>query len=524
MSEIDKRKSNLLSWIKSHPLLVLLILILLLSFILRIWVFNLTKEQALWWDEGDYMYAAKHWGLNLESRDLWYYRRVFLVPSIYAAIFKIGGSETTIRFFQVILSTLLVFFTYKIGKELFNQKVGLVAAFGLAVNRLYLFYTGRLLTDYLSLAFLLPAYLFFYKGYIKNEGNKYVYLAALLLGLSFFSRLGELLALVPLFIYVILKSKFSFLKDKRIWISLLIIILVMTPFLYQYKKHYPSGVVDFFKHYTQLDVPQEQRQLPWLAGIPRYIFDLLPNTSWFLFTIFLVGLLSFYDVILGFDMLFKPESEGLRQKLFLLAWIAIPIIVHGMITEIDLLEERYIMLSYPALFIVMGIGFTKIEEYFSKYSKIAVNIILILILLFGAYSQITAASALIKDRANSYDLIKKSGIWLNHNSDPSDIIISQSRPVHGYYTERTIWSPSEFKNASLVSLEENFEKNLSVLNPRYFVVSRFEQHPPWAYNYGQKKNLKVAQAWFADAARTQPVLVIYEFPREKNIVNPRPSK
>src|SRR4030042_1744223 len=96
VEEIEKRKKTikirLFGWVEDNYD-KLFIAVLILAFILRLWIFFKTMNQPLWWDEADYLAAAKKWGLGLGFEDIWYYRRGFLWPLVGAIFFKFNFGE-----------------------------------------------------------------------------------------------------------------------------------------------------------------------------------------------------------------------------------------------------------------------------------------------------------------------------------------------------------------------------------------------------------------------------------------------
>src|SRR3990167_10242817 len=121
MEESTEKKGNKISNFLKNKENLVLFLIIVFALIIRIWVYIKTLNQPIWWDEGDYLAAAKRWGLGLNIHDIWYYRRAFLLPVIWAGIYKIGGNETFLRFTELIFSILVVYFTYLLGKVVFSK-------------------------------------------------------------------------------------------------------------------------------------------------------------------------------------------------------------------------------------------------------------------------------------------------------------------------------------------------------------------------------------------------------------------
>jgi len=493
--KLDKEKIKL--WFKD-PKNLLLVGILLFAAAIRIYYFFHTLDQPLWWDEADYTSTAKRIGLNLDVNDVWYYRRTFFLPLLWAGLFALGGGETTLRLTELIFSISAVFLTYFVGKELFNKNIGLFAAFGLSICRIHLFLTGRLLSSLPAATFILAGLFFFWKGYIKKENTKYLLLAGLFFGLGFLTRLSTILSLIPLAVILLTTERFKFWKNKHILLSFLIVLLILSPFLYLYYAHY-GGPLDFIKHYTGKAEYLEGIQLMGISGIWQYFMNILPNSSWPIFIFFLFGVVLLLLNLVGIDFIFKPEGEKIRKSLFIITWILIPIIVHG--TTSVYLQERYLLLAYPLIFSVAGLGIAKTYNLVQKRGKTLAVAGLILILAFSTYSQISTANDVIILKKDSYLQVKQSGEWLKANSVPGDVIISHSRQ-HNYYTERSVYS--------LTAYEKEFEEQFLPLNPKYFVVSVFEKHPEWAHTYAQRHN-ETMQPVKVYTLKEQPSLVIYEF-------------
>ena len=170
--ELESRKENLknklLNFFSEYHNIIL-VLILIFAFIIRIYFFFQTINQPLWWDESQYVEQARRLGLNLETNDIWYYRRTMFLPLFWSLFFKLGFGETTLRLTEVFFSVLIVLATYLISKEMFNKKTALIAAFGVSISRIILFETTRLLTSVPETALMLLAVYYFYKGYIKEN-------------------------------------------------------------------------------------------------------------------------------------------------------------------------------------------------------------------------------------------------------------------------------------------------------------------------------------------------------------------
>ena len=203
-----------MKWIKRNWVLIL---ILVLAFILRLIVFTKTLNQPLWWDEGDYASAALHWAIGAPTSLA--PMRELVVPFLWSLLYKIYPGEFLWRLSQFFVSFALVISTYFCGKELFDKRIGLIAAFFITCSSLMLFYAGRLLTYIWTPLFLTLIILFFYKGYVRKQGTKYIIYSMLLLSFGIMIYWTIFLAIPIILGFLLITDKFKFIKDKSLWIS-----------------------------------------------------------------------------------------------------------------------------------------------------------------------------------------------------------------------------------------------------------------------------------------------------------------
>ncbi len=498
---IEERKAKLnkflFGWIQdNHDKIFLAILVL--SFVVRFIIFLKTMNQPLWWDGADYLATAKRWGLGLNIRDIWYYRRGFLFPLIGAIFFRLGLGEIGIRFLIVLFSTGIILLSYLIIGKMFNKKLALLTSIALSFSWILLFFTGRVLTDIPAAFFILLSLLLFWKGYILKQGNKFIYLFGLFFAFAVLTRMQSFMLIPPLFIYIFIKEKFRILKNKLLWITLGIFLILLLPHFIIYSMHYGNPIADMASHYLGIGEKAAatgyQRTLSF--AIFNYILDLPYMMSKTMFVMLIIGIFFFFmDLFIGFDKIFKKES--LQNKFFVLYWIL-------------------------SLFLIAVFPLVKFEEILAKNTKLnnkIIGILIVIILLLLLYSKITWTNNLIENKKNSYLEVKQAGEWIKANSNPNDIIISNSLPQITYYSERSTYpfdirgEGIQRRNEELLKYREGidgFEEFVKEKKPRYMVLSIFESHDDWMSSYPQKHNntLIPVQVYQQNG---QPVLVIYEF-------------
>ena len=226
---MEKSESLKVNWS-----LLALVLVFLLAVTVRLYFFSAYQDQPVWWDESEHVLMAKHLAFGTPKTG-WNESREILLPLIFSFFFKIFNSEAAIRFLQVILSLLAVFLTYLVGKEIFNKKIGLIAALGMAVSSELLFWTFRLGLEPVGVVLSLSTILFFWKGYIKKEKPYFLILAAIFGSLAFMASAKEVLVALAIFFTLIFSDNFKFLKDKKVLIAILVGFMLLVPYMAYYK-------------------------------------------------------------------------------------------------------------------------------------------------------------------------------------------------------------------------------------------------------------------------------------------------
>ena len=243
-----KLKNSLFGWVEDNYDKIF-ILILILAFAIRIWIFMKTFNQPLWWDSANYMAVAKNWGLGLNIEDIWYYRRGAFFALVGAFFFKFGLGEIGMRFFLTLISTGVIVVSYFLIKEMFTKKLAILTCVFLSLSWLMLFFTGRVLTDILSAFLVLLSVLFFWKGYVLKKGNKLLYLSVFFFALAILTRMQNLM-FIPVFLFMMfLKEKFKLFTNKTLWVSLIILLVVLVPHFILSSQHYGNPVTDIYLLY-----------------------------------------------------------------------------------------------------------------------------------------------------------------------------------------------------------------------------------------------------------------------------------
>ncbi len=462
--------------------------ILIFSLILRLKY--LTINQAVWFDEAVYMGAAKAWVFGIPYQ--LHFVRPPLLSFIWAIFYKLGAGEFLFRIIMLLFSLTGLLLTYLIGKILFNKYVGLIAAAITSFHYLNLFYTARLLTGIPSLTLWLFTIYFFWQGYIEKKEN-YLYLMGLTFILSVLMRFPSGILGGVLLLYLLITEGLKFLKNKKLWLSVVVFFIIFLPYAIWYYKTYNKipilGASAFYG--GEILFTKSLSFMPTILMSPLHIFEIA----------LLIGLgIILFNLIIGYDFLRKDEK--LKKQLFVFLWILIPF--SYFVFYAGLVEDRYFFYIFPVFFMVIGWIMIKLNDFLKKYHKFLGVAVIILILCLTGYKQITYADQLIKVKADSYIQFRQAGEWIKANSQKGDSVVASGEPFFVYYAERkSHWFPGT---------EEEFLEFIKKEKPKYYILSATESSPEWTYSWSQNNPNKVipVQAYFFDAEKTKPAVVIYQ--------------
>lgn len=498
--ETDKRKKKIEKWFKD-PYNIALVLLLIFTFILLAYYFNLTKNQPLWYDEAEYMSAANKWAFGIPY-DI-HAARPPLFSFLASLILRLGLGLLSVKFILDFIPTLLsVLFIYFLVNEMYgNKKSALITAFILSASWIHLFYTMRLMTDSFGFMFGILSLLCFWKGYINNKGKVYIWLIGFFVSLSFLSRLTGVLYGVFIFLFLLFTDKFKFIKNKHLWVSLLISLLTISPYLLWSYSYYGNPLAFRAGYGSVTDVPLGWWMFQLLYDYPELVF----------FIFFLIGIATLIPMFLSADLLFFKNDKKYYNDFFV--FLNIIFTLFFFIYFLRQGENRWLMMMSIGIFILSAKGIILVSDFFKKYNKVFIIIVIILILIAGAYYQLKHADMIIKAKKDSYSQVRDAALWMKENSNPDDIIFTASGPQTTYYSERKVIGPYN-TGAQKYYTPEELDELINSIKPKYYVASVFEPAvPQWTLSYPQEHSemLKPVKAWFADAEQKQAILVIYEY-------------
>jgi len=497
---LDKRINRIfgkwIPWIK-NPYNFALVLILAIALIIRLYYFVLTQHQPLWWDEAEYMLKGKAMFLGTPETG-WAAQREIVIPILWGIFYAFTKSEFLPRLSQVVVSILVVWLTYLIAKEFYNKRIGLIAAAIISVNSIFLFFTVRLLVYLWAPLFFLLFFYFFWRGYVKKQGNKYLYFSAAIaaIGVSVYGSMA--FSVLTILVFLIITEQHKFLMKKEIWIAGAIGLIFLIPqFIYNFLSY-----GNIFARWTAFhENVKPQRDYSLLMSY----FKMFPHIFGTVFSVIILlgAVYLLFLILISLDIIVKKKSKLLMAHLFVMLAAAT---VLGFYTYAavsgEAVYDAFILPSIPFLAIIGAQGIYLV--YNIPFNKKILTLALILIILFGGFNQLDYSDKLIKNKITSFDAVKESGLWLKENSAENAIIISQSLPQVTYYAEREAYT--------IANSTENMVIQFNRLKPSFFIDSLYEPVENHVHEFPKKYETKLIpiNVYYLDPQKQQPSLIIYQ--------------
>jgi len=422
---------------KEHKILLVIIII---AFIVRI-IFSFLFP-VRWWDETVYAdlgyelsrdpfdYSFGHGWSDFVPDGMWP-KAGFRAPLLpyTLSVFYFLKLDFLIDLLIPFIGTLSVLFVFILGKKLFNEKVGFYSASFLAVLPLHAYYSGRILTDVFSTFFVLLAFVSFWKGYEENN-NKFKVLFGFFLALTLLARYTALWIIPVFLIYFLVRDKgLRFLKDKHLWLAVLVFFITLLPWLF-YSFYEYGSVFGAFVHGS--------KAASYWGGVQSWTFFF--EYWWLIFSV--LGIVF----VLAFVYILYKKELAKKEVYLLLIWI---FFFFGMAMLMPHKEHRFLLPIIPAMCVICGFFIDRTKCY-KRLILASIVILLILSLFFGFYYDYR------KSYTESNFCFLQGNKFLKNIKD--GLVITDESPIVYYYTKKeTHFYPNPWNLSSLESLvEENY--------------------------------------------------------------------
>ncbi len=331
-------------------------LIILFFIILQVYFFSGFSYVS--WDESVYIGMAKHI-YSFGKVGLWEDLRPWALPLFIGPFWKLGVNIITFsKAVILVFSCLAIYLVYRLGKEIFDKKTGLLASTILSITPVFFFYSTKILTEIPSVFFaLLSTYLF---------AKKRFFYSGLFAGISFLTKFPQIILAVLFVISLLIfrsnkeqkkrqKKEQKFL-DARNFITGLFLIILLSILLN----------ISFYKNPVHTFVKAAPHQANILSSESNsylyYIFELAKNNFLYVFVIFPVY----------FVFRTRQKSKELLTVILLVFLIYFSVIPNR--------QLRFSILFIPFMSILSAAGIFLAMQRIKKYGPALIIFIFLLIL------------------------------------------------------------------------------------------------------------------------------------------------
>lgn len=320
----------------------------------------------------------------------------------------IGKSEFILRSFSAIVGVLSIPMIYLVGKELFNEKVGLISALILATSPIHVYYSQ--ITRHYALLVVLSLCSVYYFIKILNNANVtkktwFGFVSATLM-IMYTHYYSFLIIIVENILVILSRRERSFYKNWIIsQIALVALYLPWIPFMLLSIVRRTDPFVGSQSNPSIIVIPMtfEYFSLGILHTFNSWAFDQI---------ILILGILIYSSLfIVGLLELKKDKSNGI----IIFSFLFIPIIIsfiYGF--QIKTFADRYLLHISFAFYIIIALALNKIRD--NRIFAVIITCILLISVGTIYQNQVYFRSIAKNDLPAVSD-------YINNNSNDNDVIL-----------------------------------------------------------------------------------------------------
>jgi len=359
-----------------------LLLLMLCGFLLRIYTASDLYLHA--WDERYHALVARHLmdhpliptlyndpDLPFDPRSwtrshIWLHKQPLPLWAMALSMSAFGTNEIALRLPSVLLTTLGIALTYFIGRDLFNRKVGMLAAFLYSIHGLIIeISAGRIATDHIDAFFLFFIELAVYLAirFFRSKKPFFNILCGISIGLAILSKWLPALIVLPVWLLLALDSKSFSLRQILLHFMTLCftVALIALPWqLYIFSAFPVEAQWESSFNMKHITRALENHGQPFY-----YHFDKAR---------ILYGELIYLPLVWFFYKSFR--HPGNYRRMILSLWILIPFLFFSVART---KMQAYTLFTAPAIFIVTALFFVYLGRFRKRFRY---RVLIVLVQLF----------------------------------------------------------------------------------------------------------------------------------------------
>tara|TARA_Y100000034_G_C6901485_1_gene417078 strand:- start:2714 stop:3838 length:1125 start_codon:yes stop_codon:yes gene_type:complete len=361
-----------------------------------------------------------------------------------------------------------------------------------------------------AMLWLLSLFLFI-RGFEHNQ-KRCLWFAVPVLVLAFLMKYtGALLGLI-LIVYLFIVYRFKPLKNKDLWISLGLGILTSLPFFWYGFKRFGHPLAFYIR---SIGGRAPSPRSLWQTFID-YVNTTFPHIESAFLVLFVIGfIIILFELVIGFDLLWKNKDKKLKANLLLLLTFLVPFLYIVSLGYGRYIEERYLFIMYPFMFIIAAKGLFDLAKYIRRHSKIIATLVIVAFLAVGFYQNVTHGDSLIQSKRTSFLQVKQSAEWVKEHSELGDLIfVHHTQAEFQYASNRDVMGIPGKDGAELIKEIVEKKPKFLVMN----VFSRVGEEDAWkiAFPYVNSNIFKpeISYEPFIDENQQIPIITVFSIKPE----------
>ena len=294
----------------------------------------------------------EHPVLNFDYKDwtsnhIWIHKPPLSLWIIMVSLKIFGMNEIAVRLPSILLSSIGIFLTYYIGKEFYNEKVGLLASFFYAINGVLIeLASGRIATDHpeILFVFFIELGIFLSVYYLKHRSFFVISLIGIATGCAMLTKwLPGLIIVGILFLLLIKQEPWQKVIGKCAIVLSIATALVVPWQVYIFSAFPREAAWESYFNYLHIIEPIEGH-----TGTVFFHFALIPG---------IFGQLALIPIIMFFYTFLNKQYSILTVVLSF--WFLIPYLFFSFVAT---KMQGYVMMSAPAIFIIISWAFWSVKD------------------------------------------------------------------------------------------------------------------------------------------------------------------
>jgi len=227
------------------------------------------------------MIRTGDWATLHYNQEAWFDKPpLFYWIAVLFAFIRGGLNEFSMRLVAALAGLLTVFTTYKLGKELFGEKVGIVAGFILPVGLQFILQSRICVLDTLLILFLTLSMFYFYQFYEKRK-NIYLYGLYASVGLAVLTKgiVGMLLPGCAIFFFILFRKEWKLILKLLNPLGIFIFLAITAPWhIVEWQRHGDRFLylVFGFLFASRFSVAVDNQRGGWYYYFPSLLLGFYP--------------------------------------------------------------------------------------------------------------------------------------------------------------------------------------------------------------------------------------------------------